>query len=256
MFMYNDIILTKDNKLYYKFLIALLLSASFLKADFLGGEINVGFMNEQPSGSFSYKGSQGDVENTFGWESQNSILVKVYLEHPIPILPNIRLTYTKLSHSGTGYVTNFTYGGKHYSGEITTDFDTDVIDGTLYYEILDNWISIDLGLNAKYIDGTASVENQLVGKSQADLSVVIPTLYANAKFDIPATNFSFQAQGDMISYSGNTLYDITLSARYIIIAGLGVEAGVKKMKLKLDDIDDITADVDFTGVYLSVVWDF
>jgi len=240
----------------YKLITATLLCASLAQADFLGGEISVGYMNEQPSGNFSYQGSQGDVENTFGWKSQNTILAKAYLEHPIPIIPNIRLTYTKLSHSGSGQVTNFTYGGKHYSGTIKTDFDTDIIDGTLYYEILDNWISLDLGLNAKYIDGTASVDNDLIGKSQADLSAVIPTLYAKARFDIPETNFSFQAEGDMISYSGNTLYDLYLSARYTIIAGVGVEAGMKKLKLKLDDIDDITADVDFTGIYLSVVWDF
>ena len=240
----------------YKLLTAALLTTSLSHADFIGGEISVGYINEQPSGTFSYKGTQGDVENTFGWKSENAIMAKAYLEHPVPVLPNIRLTYTNLSHSGTGEVTAFTYGDKTYSGTITTDFDTDIIDGTLYYEILDNWVNLDLGINAKYINGTATVNNTLIGKTNADISVVIPTLYAKARFDLPATNISFQAEGDAISYSGNTLYDIYLSARYTFIAGLGIEAGVKRTKFKLDDIDDVTADVDFTGLYISAVWDF
>ena len=84
----------------------------------------------------------------------------------------------------------------------------------------------------------------------------MPTLYAKARFDIPMSGFSFQAEGDLISYNSSTLYDLDLGARYTFMMGLGIEAGVRMMKLKLDDVDDIDADIDIGGAYLSAVWDF
>jgi len=240
----------------YKTVGALLLASSFLKADVVGGEISLGYLSDQPSGEFAYKGNSADVEKNFGWDTESSFVLKAYLEHPVPVLPNIRAVYSQLSHSGNGTVTNLKFGDKTYSGNIATNVDLDIVDATLYYEILDNWLNLDLGLNAKYIKGTTYVENDVIGKSDTDFSVVLPTLYTKARVDIPMSDLSFQAEGDMITYSGNTLYDLYLTARYTFVAGLGLEAGVKMVKLKLDDVEDITADVDFKGLYAAVVWDF
>ncbi len=240
-----------------KIILASALCSTLAFGDFVGGEISIGYLNNQPSGTFAYKGDTSDVEETFGWKRENSYLIKAYIEHPLPVLPNLRASYTNLSHSGSSSVTiPVVYDNKPYTGKITTDFNADIIDATLYYEILDNWLNLDLGINAKYIDATASVQNISTGKSSADISFVLPTVYAKARLDIPMSNFSFQAEGDMIAYNKNTLYDLTLSARYTFIFGLGVEAGVKMLKFKLDDIDDVTADVDFTGIYAAAVWDF
>ncbi len=233
-----------------------ILLAAALQADVIGGEASVGYLNLKPSGDFAYKGNSADVKKNFGWGSEGSIFFKGYLEHPVPMLPNVRLAYTKLSFSGTGTVTGLKFGDKLFSGSVASSFDADLLDATLYYEILDNWISLDLGLNAKYIDGFAYVENGLTGRSSTDFTVVLPTLYAKARFDIPMSDISFQAEGDIISYDGNTLYDLSLSARYTFALGLGLEVGVKRMKFKIDDIDDVTADVDFTGGYAAIVWDF
>ena len=235
--------------------LAALLAAS-LHADIVGGEVSMGYLNLKPSGDFAYKGNSADVEDSFGWDGENSVILKGYLEHPVPVLPNIRVVYNSLSYSGKGSVSNLRFGDKTFSGPIATKLDADIVDGTLYYEILDNWISFDLGLNAKYIDATTEVKSDALGNSKADFSVVLPTLYAKARFDIPTTDISFQAEGDIITYSSNTLYDLSLSARYIFFMGLGVEAGMKLIKFKLDDVDDVTADIDFSGIYASLVWDF
>ncbi len=235
---------------------AALLLASALHADVLGGEFSVGYLNLNPSGDFAYKGNSADVEDNFGWGSSDSVILKGYFEHPLPVLPNLRVAYTNLDFSGSGIVTGLKFGDKTFSGKIDTALDVDIIDATLYYEILDNWVNLDLGLNAKYIDGTTWVKNSTLGKSEADLSVVLPTLYAKARFDIPMSGFSFQAEGDLITYNNSTLYDVDLGARYTFMLGLGVEAGVRMMKLKLDDVDDINADIDFSGAYISAVWDF
>ena len=235
--------------------LSILLAAS-LQADVIGGEVSLGYLNLKPSGTFAYKGNSADVEDNFGWGSENSLVFKGYIEHPLPVLPNIRVTYTNLSFSGSGMVSGLKFGDKTFSGAIDSKFDADVADATLYYEILDNWVNLDLGLNAKYIDGSACVKNDVIGRSRGDFTVLLPTLYAKARFDIPMSDISFQAEGDIISYDGNTLYDLTLSARYTFALGLGLEAGIKTIKFKIDDIDDVTADIDFTGGYAAIVWDF
>jgi len=233
-----------------------LLCSTLVQAGFIGGEVSLGYLSDTPSGSLQYKGTSADVEETFGWKKEDNLIVKAYIELPAPLIPNIRAVYTKLSHEGTGNVVNFIYDNKIYNGTVSSAFDTDIIDATLYYEILDNWINIDVGVNAKYINGTSSLTNAFTGTGEADISIVIPTLYAKARVNIPMSNLSFQAEGDLISYDGNTLYDLYLSARYTLSFGLGIEAGVKMMKFELEDVDDLTADIDFSAAYAAVVWDF
>ena len=233
-------------------------------ADVIGGELNLGFYNHSPSGYAQYQGDKVDLENDLKWESEGDVFVKAYLEHPLPILPNIKLGYTSFGHNGSGKVKNsFQFGGKQFNinTDIDSSLDLKMYDLTLYYEILDNWLNLDLGVNIKYMDGTLTVKGsnivtkQLIDES-SDFQVPIPMLYAKARFDIPTTDISLQAEGNYVSYDGNTLYDAEVGLRYTFLLGLGLEAGYKTMKLKLDDVDDLTMDSDFSGAYGKLVWDF
>jgi outer membrane protein len=232
-------------------LLAVLLLATNAQADIAGGEVNLGFFGYSPSGTIEYQGDRVDVEDTLGWDEEQDIFLKAYVEHPVPLLPNVRLAYTKLSTAGTGSVSNFEFASQLYNGSIDTAFDLDVVDATLYYEILDNWLSADVGLNIKSISGSAKVESE-----EADISAILPTLYAKARFDIPTTDFSIQAEADYVSYDGSTVYDASISARYTYAFGVGVEAGYRSYGFKLDDIDDVYSDMNFDGVYMSIIWDF
>jgi len=233
-------------------------------ADVIGGELNLGFYNHSPSGYAQYQGDKVDLENDLKWESEGDVFVKAYLEHPLPILPNIKLGYTSFGHNGSGKVKNsFQFGGKQFNinTDIDSSLDLKMYDLTLYYEILDNWLNLDLGVNIKYMDGTLTVKGsnivtkQLIDES-SDFQVPIPMLYAKARFDIPTTDISLQAEGNYVSYDGNTLYNAELGLRYTFLLGLGLEAGYKTMKLKLDDVDDLSMDSDFSGAYGKLVWDF
>lgn len=245
-----------------KKILALLTIVSTLSmADFIGGEINIGYYNHAPSGTTQYKKGANnllDLEDTLKWESEGDMFVKAYLEHPLPIIPNIKLGYSDFGHVGTGEVTQvFSFGGKDFAvgGDINTLFELKMYDLTLYYEILDNWVNLDLGVNVKYIDGLISVKGE--GKDEStDFQVPIPMLYAKARFDVPTTDLSFQVEGNYITYDGNTFYDAEAGIRYTFALGLGLEAGYKTMKLELDDIDDLTMTSDFSGAYGKLVWDF
>jgi len=229
-------------------------------ADVIGGELNLGFYNHSPSGYTQYQGDKLDLKDDLKWDSEGDMFIKAYFEHPLPILPNIKLGYTNFGHSGSGEVDNtFQFGGKKFikKSDIDTNLDLKMYDITLYYEILDNWLNLDVGANIKYIDGTLTVQdkNELLNES-SNFQVPIPMLYAKARFDIPTTDISLQAEGNYVSYDGNTLYDAEVGLRYTFLLGLGLEAGYKTMKLKLDNVDDLTMDSDFSGAYGKLVWDF
>jgi outer membrane protein len=223
-------------------------------ADFIGGEVNLGYYTHNPSGSAQNGNDKVDIESDLKWEEENDMFLKVYFEHPVPIIPNVKLGYTKFSHSGEGKATKgFSWGVINIglNGDIDSKLDLNIYDIALYYELLDNWLNFDVGVNIKYLDGSIDVNSD-----ETSVNLPIPMLYAKARVNIPATDLSFQAEGNYISYGDNALFDLEVGARYTFALGFGVEAGYKAFKIKLDDVDDTSMDADFNGLYGKIVWDF
>jgi len=247
-----------------KTLFLLTMISTLSMAAVVGGEINLGYYNHAPTGLAQYQGDEIDLEKDLKWEAEGDIFVKAYIEHPIPLIPNIKLGYTNFGHTASGTVKKrFTFGRKLFNvnTNINTNFDLKIYDLTLYYELLDNWLNLDIGVNVKYIDGlirvqgTDLISNQFIDES-AEFQVPIPMIYAKARFDLPTTDISFQAEGNYITYDGNSFYDAEIGVRYTFALGFGLEAGYKTMKLKLDNVDELTMDTDFSGAYGKLVWDF
>ena len=232
------------------------LSSTFIMADIIGGELNLGYYNHAPSGSVQYQGDNLNIQDNLKWSNQSDMFAKVYLEHPLPIIPNIKLGYTDFTHSGSGTVTTpFQFGNQTFNSDIQTNFNLKMYDLALYYEILDNWVNLDVGVNVKYISGSIAIQSTTQNES-TNFNVPIPMLYGKARFDVPTTDLSFQVEGNYVTYEGHTLYDAEIGVRYTFLLGLGLEAGYKTMKLKLDGIDDLSMDTTFSGAYGKLVWDF
>ena len=242
-----------------KLLALSVLATTFSLADVIGGEINIGYYNHAASGSLQYQGNVIDIQDTLQWKDEGDMFAKVYIEHPLPIIPNIKLGYSNFGHSGSGVLTHsFDFGGTTYSANSNVEslFDLKMYDLTLYYEILDNWVNIDVGLNVKYVDGSISIKDNTILSEATDFQVPIPMLYVKARFDVPTTDLSFQVEGNYVTYDGHTLYEVEAGVRYTLALGLGLEAGYRTMKLELDNIDDLSMNSDFSGAYGKLVWDF
>ncbi|MCH9739631.1 MAG: TIGR04219 family outer membrane beta-barrel protein [Epsilonproteobacteria bacterium] len=247
-----------------KLLVLTTITTTLSMADIVGGELNLGFYTHAPSGTANYEGDTINIEDDLKWGDESDMFIKAYLEHPLPIVPNIKLGYSNFGHSGSGTVdSSFRWGDLSLlsSNNVQSNFDMQMYDITFYYEILDNWLNADIGLNIKYLDGTVDVtsKNQLTGFTESEsnsFSLPIPMAYAKFRFDFPTTDISFQTEGNYISYDGHSLYDLEAGVRYTFAMGLGLEAGYKSLKLKIDDIDDFSMDTDFSGVYGKAVWDF
>jgi outer membrane protein len=258
-----------------KLTLSALLASGALYADTIGGEISLGIYSHSPSGSASYTlpgtplGSSVDLENDFGWSADQDIILKAYFENPLPFMPNVKFAYSNLNQSGTGNVADFSWGLISGAGDIETALELQSYDVTAYYEIVDNVIELDAGLTMRYLNGDIIVtpsasfnfgpfSSPSIGVPYTtDIDMWIPMLYGKARFNIPNTDISLQFEANGISYQETSFYDYELSARYTFSMGLGLEAGFKSMHLDSEDLaDGLVVDMDFSGMYASIVWDF
>lgn len=226
------------------------LYSSAASADFLGIYVGGGSWNHDPSGDFSsiQTGSDTiDVASNLGLSDESETYVWAAFEHPVPVLPNIRLEKTSLSHSGTASIP-VDFNNATVSGPSMVTLDS--TDAILYYRLLDNWVNFDLGLNMRKVDGEFAI-----GTESVSVSETVPMLYVAAQFDMPLTGLSLGADYNMVSYDGNKYDDLRLRALYEM-GVVGFELGVRTTTIELEDVDNINAKVDFDGVMAGVFLHF
>ena len=239
-----------------KLALFILLTLSRLPADTIGGEVSLGFFNHQPNGNAFYKGNDADIEDTLGYSEEQDIFLKAYLEHPLPLIPNIKLGYTTLSQEGSSSVYDFTWGDTTYNGTIGSSLSLDMSDITLYYEFLDHWTEMDAGVTLRYMSGNMDVYNSR-SSAVADFSAWVPMLYGKVRLNLPTTDISLQLEANAVSYWDITTYDYELSVRYTLAIGVGLEAGYKSFHINSDElVNGFDADIDFSGPYAAAIWDF
>ena len=235
-----------------------LLFSTFLCADTIGGEASIGYYHHTLEGSSSYHSfSATDLSDTLDFSGSQDIFFKIYIEHPFPLFPNVKIAYHSLSHDSNTNVKYFTWGDiQNFTGSVESSLSLSYTDTTLYYELLDNWTEIDAGFTFRYLKGDMHIDTSYMGDAVA-YSTLVPMLYGKARFNIPSTDISFQLEANLLSFSGISTYSYEVSTRYSFPMGMGIEAGYKAFHLDSDDlVDGLNTDIDYTGPYVSVVWDF
>ena len=239
-----------------------LLPLTGFTATILGIQAGAGTWSHDPSGNITAAVSgtgntSADLKDDLNLGKKSEGYAYVAIEHPIPLVPNIKFVNTKLSSSGSGTATtSFTFNGTSYntSTNLTTSLKLDQTDTILYYEILDNdLVSFDIGLTAKMINGSASVDDGTTAQN-ATFSATIPMLYASAEIGLPA-GFSVAAEISNISAAGNTISDISTKVTYTTDFMLGVEAGIRSQNYTID-VDSVKASMKFTGLFMGVYFKF
>ncbi|MEQ3653309.1 MAG: TIGR04219 family outer membrane beta-barrel protein, partial [Glaciecola sp.] len=206
-----------------------------------------GFANEESLTEFSY-------------DDQTNSSLYVALEHPVPLIPNLKLVRTTMDTSGfTNLNSQFEFNGELYSAntDVSTDFEMSATDIILYYEILDNdLVSVDIGLNGKYLDGTIVVsESESNRTATEEFSGVIPMAYAKAEVGLPFTGLGVYAEGSFLAIGDHSVSDIQAALTYSFVESLALDmtlqAGYRAVTVELDDIDDFYADLEFSGVFVG-----
>lgn len=235
-----------------------LLSSAVQADTLLGLYLGADGWRTSADGSFASSAQLQD----FNFSDKTQASLYLALEHPVPLLPNIRLQHNKLEASGaTDLTADFSFDGTLFTAgtDVQNNVDLTSTDYVLYYEIVDNdLLSLDLGINGKHLDGSvAVVETAANGQVvRQNVSQIIPMLYSSVVIGLPLTGLDIFAQGSVISYDGSRLYDAQAGLAYALLDNLAVDMrlklGYRQVNLRLDDIDDLYTDLDFKGVFAGV----
>jgi outer membrane protein len=228
----------------------------------LGLYVGVDGWQADNEGSFSYK---DNAPQDFNFDDETFVSYYAALEHPVPLVPNIKLKYTELELSGnTTLEQTFNFNGTNYDANtnISSVSDFSHVDYTLYYEIFDNdLISVDLGINAKQFDGEMKVvaidaDSEQSKAETVEFSGFVPLVYGRAEAGLPFTGLSVFFEGSFLSIDDSKVQDYQMGIAWEFIDNLAVDvavkAGYRSMVLELDDVDDINTNIDASGPFAGI----
>ncbi|WP_421842901.1 TIGR04219 family outer membrane beta-barrel protein [Marinobacter algicola] len=229
---------------------SLVIAAPVATADVVGVGANVSYWDSDLSGKAGKNNRVVDVENDLDLESDTNANLNAYLEHPVPLLPNVRLNYTRIEQSGRGELST-EFDVLPNGAEVDSDLDLSQFDVTLYYEVLDNWANLDLGVTARNLDGELIVREQATTArvSKTEVDGVIPMGYLAARFDLPFTGVSVGGEANLISFDGDSVYDYNAYGQYELSL-LQLRAGYRQISIDYEDSDD-RLDIELGGPFVS-----
>ena len=233
-------------------MMATLFFFSAAQADVIGIHGGIGYW------AYDFNGdaiSDISLDDDFNITSDNGGHVYVALEHPIPLLPNVRVAYTSMSDSSTSALTTgFAFKGVPFllGQTVNTEIDLTHTDFTFYYEIVDIGFDLDLGVTGRLMSGEVSVD-----AVKENVKVVLPMAYANAKFGLP---FSGLYIGGLVN-AGSHVVDYQLKVGWetenFIFPEFGAEVGYRRFSVDAGEGDfDVSVDVDTDGVFLNLTAHF
>ncbi|MGB5297241.1 MAG: TIGR04219 family outer membrane beta-barrel protein, partial [Thiogranum sp.] len=138
--------------------LAALLIPALSAADTLGVKVGANYWKYDISGTARYKTKDSsnniDVNKDLGYDDGSLGHYYISLEHPIPLLPNVKISKTDIDEDANGRLSQtVVYGDIIFQAneDVSSEVQLDQTDITLYYSLLDTVVNLDLGLNAKYI---------------------------------------------------------------------------------------------------------
>ena len=227
----------------------------------LGFRVGGGNWDRDLSGRFADEGSQSfDLVNDTGLSGASSSYLYAQLEHPVFLLPNIRLERSSFDDDGRGSVQRaFSFQGQSFTinEPVDSTLEIEQTDIIAYYSVLDTLVDLDLGLDVRLIDADVSIRSQNTNQEASEsISAPIPMGYAAVRVDVPGTGAWVRAQGSGIGFQGNSFIDTRAMLGYTLGIGIGVELGYRRQELEIDDIDGIDGDVTIEGGFAGVHYAF
>ena len=229
-----------NNKLISGLLFSLLLPFNSY-ADVVGVKADASYWNFKGSSKNEASAQQLPRENDL--KRQGTGQLSIALEHPIPLLPNAKIKYVNLDSQSD------------WSQGFKSDVELSNINYILYYELLDNIVSADVGIAATHLDG--EVRQTAAGLTQRyKLSDYLPTIYAQAGVKLPFTGLSLKAEGSYGRLDDIRLNDFQGELQYDFIDNLlldvGAKVGYRIMNIdhKQDNLGDLK--LEFKGPYIGL----
>jgi outer membrane protein len=231
-------------------LLIFLMFIGFLKADEIGFDAKVGSWSKSIEGDFRYGGGDIDVENNLSFQDNSNLVMSISVDHFIPLIPNVKIELTKIDLNSNGTIKDdFTFSGTSFSAndKINQSIILDQSDIYAYYRFLDNYIRFYFGVDIKNIDGDITL-----GNTKKSFSTTIPLLYSQVALDFDTIRLigevSYMSLDSTIS---DTRVYMQYESRMLPLFKLGAEIGYREEKFELDDIEDLSSNLTFGGVFAN-----
>lgn len=256
------------------------LSALALAGVALSSQVNADILGVYVGGGAwqtSYSGELSNVESVsldeLGLEDSQNTFAYIALEHPIPVIPNLKVVMNNISTDGASVITrdiDIIPGDDGFSipldAATQTNIDLSHIDYTLYYELLDNYVSFDLGITGRSFSGEAEINYETgtdpveMDTETAELDGIIPMLYTKLQLDLPFTGWYIGGSANYISFEENAITDAEAKIGYLskgLGLNVGFDLGYRSFSIVAEpDDEDLYADITLDGPYASLIVHF
>lgn len=239
----------------------LLLAIGTADAEFIGLNLRASSAN-QPFANNIYSGTSSiDLVDDLDVDRAPQPSMVLILEHPIAVLPNIRYQGYNLDSTDSSYTdpgVKFNGGALGAGNESATSFDLNHDDIVLYYQLLNNWIDLDMGVDLKRFDGRISSGG--LTPDNIDIDETIPLLHLSARVSLPVHGLYVGADINAnvvdLGISESSAQDSTIKLGYESRSGLGIEGGFKSFSLQLNDTNNLNTDLEYDGLFLNGYYNF
>ena len=234
-------------------LISILLLVVFtpaLKADILGVHGGVGFWAVDLDGDSL---TLDTLSHDLDFSSENGLTAYLALEHPVPLIPNIKVAYAKLSDFSDNTIGQGLILGDipfDIRDAVSTRVDLTHADLVLYFEVVDIGFDLDIGVAGRYFMGDVSV-----GNLKEDVDSFLPMLYASTKFGLPFSGLYLGAEVNAGTDVQDYQFKIGWATENAIFPEFGIETGYRNFDLDADEID-LDTDMEVDGIFVNLTAHF
>jgi outer membrane protein len=201
--------------------------------------------------------SYGSDTNYFSMDSvdHSNQFISVRIEHLVPVIPNFRVAREEYSLSSRVASQGFTFNDKTYANEFSSNVSMVESTATVYYEILDNWISLDVGFSVKNIHLGADFSDDGGGAGES-IDLYVPAVYLNAEFAVPVTGLivGVTVEGLQIQDQEYSVLDAYVGYEFLnlTLVDFTFKIGVQKKTFTIDDVSSFDLNLDQESVYASL----
>jgi len=236
------------------------LATSSIQADtLLGIYAGAGHWQQNFAGELTSDPISVDVEDDLVLDDDSNMVLYIAVEHALPILPNVRAQHLDVDTQGDNVLSrNIVFNGQSFavSDTVASDVSFTQSDAVMYYQILDNWVSLDVGMALSWVDGSIEVASS-TERAAADFDEIVPMLYGKVRADLPFSGFWVGAEAQGLDYQDNSLLEFNAQVGWESDTGFGFEAGYRAMELEFDEFDEVDrAGIDIKGPYAALNYHF
>ncbi|MCL1048723.1 TIGR04219 family outer membrane beta-barrel protein [Shewanella abyssi] len=232
-------------------LLGSLVGTSAHAASVVGFKVGGDYWQADTSGTFAERG-QPQQEFNYKDDSQGSVWLAI--EHPIPLVPNVKIRENRLEGKGSMSGADFSFNDNRFIGDVNATTDLSNTDFVLYYEILDNDIvALDIGAAYKVMHGEFRVSDAGHPESK-DIDSGIVMGYVDAQIGIPGLGL-YGFADVMMGVDESNVYDYSVGLGWNFdgaAVDYRIRAGYRDFKFDVNGFDGVTADMQFKGYFAGV----